>query len=617
MGLIHVLDSVLADQIAAGEVVERPASVVKELLENALDAGAQSITVEIGEGGLQFIRVSDDGAGMDEVDAGLCVVRHATSKVRVQSDLEAISTLGFRGEALPSIASVSHFRLVTRTREAVQGTEVRIEGGAAPTISPAGAAVGTTVDVRDLFYNVPARKKFLKAAPTEGAQVADVCLRAALSHPGLRLVLLRDGKRAREFLPARDWAERAKVVVAERGVLADTEHRGLRLRALLSPPEDARTGATGLHVYVNGRPVRDRALARSIAFAYGSVMPPGRYPVGVVHVDLDPAEVDVNVHPQKSEVRFARGREVHEALTASLAKALGTTGFRGPLTRPVSSFLDRFSPGPRVEHGSQRPPSVAAEPMRAGVARTDEPDPWGLGPLPSARDDLPQASPLFAALVALGQSEPSRDGRVADAERFDFAARGPRNSPLRALSQVRNLYILAESSTGLCVVDQHAADERVQFDRIARQYRDRQVMSQQLLLPERVELSEREARLVEDHAAEIRATGVHAHLLHATSCAVTAVPVLLARARPERLLRDLLEELGRTGDRNFGDAIDTALATMACHGAIRAGDALSLTECQTLLDNLAAIDLFAGHCPHGRPVLFEVSFDELARKVGR
>jgi DNA mismatch repair protein MutL len=608
MGQIRVLDGALADQIAAGEVVERPASVVKELLENALDAGARSIHVEIGEGGLSSIRVSDDGSGMDAEDAALCVLRHATSKLRTHHDLETIRTLGFRGEALPSIASVSRFRLVTRTAEAVSATSVRIDGGAAPEVSPTGAAQGTIVEVRDLFYNVPARKKFLKAPPTEGAQVSDVCLRAALAEPGLRLVLVRDGRRAREYLPAKSWVERAEAVVESRGVLLEAEQRGIQVRALLSKPEHGRTGASGLHVYVNGRAVRDRQLARSISFAYGSVLPPGRYPVGVVHLDLEPSEVDVNVHPQKAEVRFARGREVHETLTALLAKALGTGGFRGPYSRPASSYAERFAPGPVLDVTRTREEREAS--ARASAADA-QPDPWGLsGAAPAAeppRSDLPPPSPAYAALLALGAEPAAVHDRPLVAP----------SAALRALCQVRNLYIVAESERGLCVLDQHAVDERVQFERIARQYRARAVQTQALLLPETVELSEREARVVEEHAAEIAATGLAVHLVHATRCAISAVPALLVRARPERLLRDLLDELTRAGERHFGDAVDTALATMACHGSIRAGDALSLRECQQLLDNLATVESFAGHCPHGRPVLMELSFDELARKVGR
>jgi DNA mismatch repair protein MutL len=620
MGRVRILDDALADQIAAGEVVERPASVAKELIENALDAGARAITVELSEGGSALLRVTDDGTGMDAEDAELCVRRHATSKIRSRDDLEAIRTLGFRGEALPSIASVSRFRLVTRTREAVEGTEVVIEGGSAPRVSPAGCAAGTSIEVRDLFYNVPARRKFLKSTTTESAQIGEVCLRAALVDPGLRLVLVRDGRRAREFLPAASWAERAAHVLEGKRVLIEGEHRGTRVRAVLGAPEDARSGALGLHVFVNGRPVREKNLARSVAFAYGSVMPPGRYPVGVVHLEVDPAEVDVNVHPQKHEVRFQRGREVLDAVTRILADGLGTSAWKGPAARGADYWQKRLPAGP-----------VAAE-AAVGVPREYvEPDPWGLAsPLP-AQDahlrlhDSHASRNVNAHEQVLVPKQPALPYAIAatppvalrDAPARELAAPAAYASGQRALAQAKRLYVLAETASGLCVVDQHAADERIQYARLRKQYEARDVKQQRLLLAERVELSEREAALLETHAAQIVPTGLDVSLIGPTTAAVHAVPAILRRAAPERLLRDLLDELARAGERGFGDRIDTALATMACHGAIRAGDTLSLAECQALLDGLAQIDDFGGHCPHGRPIVFEIPFDELARKVGR
>jgi DNA mismatch repair protein MutL len=609
---IHILDNALADQIAAGEVVERPASVVKELLENALDAGARAITVEVRDGGSSLIRVSDDGSGMDRDDAQLCVLRHATSKIRAASDLERIATLGFRGEALPSIASVSRFRLVTRRRESVEGTEVSIEGGSAPQVGLAGCAVGSTIEVRDLFYNTPARKKFLKGTASESAHISEVCLRAALVDQGLRLTLVRDGRRAKEFLPASDWAERARLVLEGKSVRIEGEQRGLALRALLSAPEEARTGASGLHVYVNGRPVRDRNLARSIAFSYGSVLPPGRFPTGVVHLALDPSEVDVNVHPQKAEVRFQRGREIHELVTRLLAKGLGTSAWAGPQTRAASFWGERLPVGPLTE--------------ASRVSEPGAPDPWGLGgsaeasapPAGTSTSATPLASsaPTLYDLPGWADAPRVRDSESAPSEQTAQppAAAAPRQ---RALAQVKRLYIVAEGEHGISIIDQHAADERIQYDRLRRQFAARSVVVQRLLLPERVELSAREAALIESHGEEIARAGVEVALIGPDSAAVHAVPALLRRAVPERLLRDLLDELSRAGDRGFGDAIDTALATMACHGAIRAGDVLSLEECQALLDGIARIEEFGGHCPHGRPIVLELPFGELARRVGR
>jgi DNA mismatch repair protein MutL len=609
MSQIRILDSALADQIAAGEVIERPASVVKELVENALDAGARTITVEVREGGSELIRVTDDGSGMDREDAALAILRHATSKIRCQADLERIGTLGFRGEALPSIASVSRFKLVTRTREAIEGTEVASEAGGPASVSPIGCAVGTSIEIRDLFFNVPARRKFLKSKATESAQIGEVCLRAALLDSGLRLLLLRDGRRAAEYLPALDWAERGVHIVPDKRVRIEGEHGGVRVRAVLGAPEDSRSGALGLHVFVNGRPVRERNLARSVSYAYGSVMPPGRYPVGLVHIDIAPEEVDVNVHPQKAEVRFQRGREVHEAVTRVLAKALGTSAWKGPVARSPAFWSERLPEGPRLD--------AVTEPVQRDDSR-QAPDPWGLSPVqpvhsePSTPASVPPRQPALPYAATASAPALARDFPLSE------PARQAQTTPkYRALAQSRNLFIIAETERGLCVIDQHAADERVHYDKLRRQYQEREVRTQRLLLPERVELSEREVALVETHAAELQRAGLETTLIGARSAAIYTVPAILRRAAPERLLRDLLDELARSGERGFGDAIDMALATMACHGSIRAGDPLSLPECQALLEQMAGIDEFGGHCPHGRPIVFEMPFDELARKVGR
>jgi DNA mismatch repair protein MutL len=370
-------------------------------------------------------------------------------------------------------------------------------------------------------------------------------------------------------------------------VRIEGEQRGVRVRALLSAPEDSRSGAVGLHIFVNGRPVRERQLARSVAYAYGSVLPPGRYPTGVVHLELDPAEVDVNVHPQKAEVRFQRGREVNEAVTRVLAQGLGTSAWSGPSARGNQFWSERLPVGPNAA-----PPAP-----KATLEQVPADDPWGLSyPMPAPQSyELPPAAPVPQA----------RDSLMPEAPR------------LRALAQVRKLYIVAEGERGLVVLDQHAADERVQYDRLRKQFLERAVVLQRLLLPERVIVSEREAALIDAHGEELARAGVEVALIGADAAAISAVPAILRRAAPERLLRDLLDELTRSGERNFGDAIDMALATMACHGAIRAGDALSLEECQALLDASARIGEFAGHCPHGRPVLMELPFQELAKRVGR
>jgi DNA mismatch repair protein MutL len=581
---VAILPDALADQIAAGEVVERPASVVKELLENALDAGAAAVTLEVEGGGVGRILVTDDGAGMGREDARLAILRHATSKIREADDLEAIATFGFRGEALPSIASVSRFVMRTRRREDVEGTEVRIDGGAEVTVRPAGGAAGTTVEVRDLFFNVPARRKFLKSTGTESAHVAEAARRVALSHPGLHLLLRRDGRTALDVSAAQTRAERASQVFAKHRLGGVEGARdGMRVEAFLTPPEDARSGASGLHLFVNRRPVRDRALARAVAFAYGSVLPPGRYPVGVVYLDLDPRKVDVNVHPQKAEVRFAEGRAVLDALTRLLAAGLGTTAWG---RRPAVAS----------------PPRPALPPLSSPAVQGS--DPWGLASPPI------EAAP--PAQEGLGLSPPAPRPYPQDllgSEGFF--------SSLRVLGQVRRMFIVCEGPDGLHVLDQHAADERVRYDRLRRRVREGTVEVQGLLVPVRVELAESEIALLSEAGDEVLGLGLDVAVLGPTTAAVHGHPAMLRRADPERLLRDVVDQLSCRGERAFGDALDMALATMACHGSIRGGDPLSPEECRALLRNLDEVEDFGGHCPHGRPVVYGVRFDELERKLGR
>ncbi len=580
-GTVRILPDDLVDQIAAGEVVERPASVVKELIENAIDAGARRIQVDVEGGGIGLLRVADDGIGMSPDDATLAVQRHATSKVRSREDLERIDTLGFRGEALPSIASVSRFSLITRTRDAIAAIEVRIDGGGQKGVQETARAPGTTVTALDLFYNVPARRKFLKAAATESTHIADVVLRAALSDPALHLVMTRDGRRVRDLVPAQDLAQRARMLFPDEQLTERVAERdGVRVRAMLGPPERARSGATGLHVYVNRRPVRDRAIARAVGFAFGSVIPPGRYPIGVVWIELDPARVDVNVHPQKSEVRFDDARRVLDAVTRALAAELGTSPFRAPPNAPADGFRGADFWSARLSSAgviASTPYEAAAEPVRGEIAH----DVSGAADAPTPLDP-----------------------------------RGTYGS-LRVLGQAKRCYLICEGKDGLVIVDQHAADERVRFHRLRAAYDARAVSVQQLLLPERVELLPTEVALAESERATLAELGLDVAVIGETTVAVRGVPAIARRASAERLLRDVLAELGRTGSRAFGDAIDTALATMACHSAIRAGDVLSPQEQSELLRALDEVTDFASHCPHGRPILLEIGFGELGRKVGR
>jgi len=592
MGRIQVLPPDLANQIAAGEVVERPASVVKELVENALDAGASRVKVEIEQGGTTLVRVSDDGAGMDAEDATLAFARHATSKIHGKDDLFSLRTFGFRGEALPSIASVAKLRLVTREHDSREGTEVSVEGGAAARVRPAGAAEGTTVEVRELFYNVPARRKFLKSIGTESAHVADALLLAALARPDVSIFLVRDGRPAREWLRAGARRERAtQAFDGERLEPCAGERGPMRIEAYLGPPERARAGAVGLHLVVNGRAVRDRQLARAVAQAYGSVLEPGRYPVGVVYVDLPADLVDVNVHPQKAEVRFADARALHDAVTRELHRAMARA-FSLPGLGASRSF------------GAGRP-ATPLESSPAPLFAGGTPDPWRLQPDP---DSSPGAT--LAERTAVPATAPGGSPEPALFESSGFYA------SLEFLGQLRTMFLLCNGADGLYILDQHAAAERVTFHRLRRAFASRSIATQRLLIADVVELLPAEVATLEERADDVAALGVELRPVGASAVAVHAVPALLSRARPERIVRDLVAELGRAARRPFGDAADLVLATMACHGSIRAGDLLSREEASALLRSLDDID-FAGHCPHGRPVVTRIGYDELERRVGR
>lgn len=628
----------LSNQIAAGEVVERPASVVKELIENSVDAGATRVQIDVGAGGVSLIRVSDDGSGMDEADARLAVERHATSKIRRIDDLLALGTFGFRGEALPSIASVSRFTVRTRTRDADAGTEVTVEGGGPAVVGPCGMAPGTVIEIRDLFFNVPARRKFLKSVNAEAAAITATVESLALTAPQLTFVLTRDGRPVRQWLRSADRGERVAAVHDDE-VLARIEgERGpLRIEAWLSPPEAARSGAAGLTLLVNHRVIRDRVLHRVIAHAYGSVLESGRYPIGVVYLDIDPRLVDVNVHPQKAEVRFADTRAVHDTvhsvLSRGLAGAFGLAGPRGapmwapapapavPRTPPVAqpsqpasatpptfssapmtARSDPFAAGDAEPSFSSAPMTARSDPFAAGGAAPSgqtraEPDPWGLAPPPE-----PAAPSEHQELLPLGLPQ----------QRTSSARYGG----LRFLAQARNTFLICESATGLVIIDQHAAAERVNFARLRTSFQARRVASQRLLLPVTVRVDAAQAEFLEASQELVQSMGFELRVVGPAAAVVSAVPQIVSRAAPERLAMDLIDELTRAGGRDLSGAIDLVLATMACHGSVRAGDAMTAEQAVALLASLDEVD-HGGHCPHGRPLLMEIGFQELERQVAR
>ncbi len=605
MGRITILPPGLASQIAAGEVVERPASAAKELIENALDAGAERCDVVCDGGGVTRIMVTDDGEGMSEEDARLSLQRHATSKLRSMEDLTRLSSYGFRGEALPSIASVSRLKLQTRRNGSEIGIALEIEGGSLVGEAPAGMPIGTCVEVRDLFYNVPARRKFLRSTGTESSHVTGTVEAAALTRHDVTFTLTRDGRRVRELLRANSRAERVEQVMESEQLVAIAGERGpLKLEAHLTRPERARPGAAGLWLVVNHRVVRDRMLATTLAQSFGSVLPAGHYPRGVVYLNLPSELVDVNVHPQKAEVRFVDPRATADAVYSIASRELGRVLSLPPSPRHRYAARPEIRPPkgdqplwgkPRADDeivqlapSESRDPRIESQPIEPIAAASP-----AQGSVPSSpTKETPQypETPLDRAGVVRENTVPTPPG-----ERVHW-------STLRFIAQLRQTFLLCEGPAGIYVLDQHAAAERVAFQRLLDQYRSRTMAAQTLLFPATVDLTLQEVELVEQRGDDIAAVGLDVRVRGRQQVSVHAIPRLLQRASPERLLCDLVGEMARSGGRGFSAALEHALSLMACHGSLRAGDTVTASEAQALLGALDTVD-FAGHCAHGRPVV--------------
>ncbi len=590
MPRIHVLPPGLVNQIAAGEVVERPASVVKELVENALDAGARNVAIDVEEGGLALVRVSDDGSGMAREDAALAIERHATSKLRDAEGLAAIRTLGFRGEALPAMASVSRFRLDTAPAEDGAGSRVEIEGGAPLTVSDVARAKGTTVEVRDLFFNTPARRKFMRSASTEAGHVTEAVVRLSLARPDAGFTL-RSGGRVLIGSPAgASLAERAALALGRDAhshlLTVDTTRGDVRVHGLVCSPEFSEATGRAVYLLVNGRWVRDRGAAHAMLRAFAGSLPAGRHPAGVLFLDLPPTRVDVNVHPQKHEVRFADAREAYDAVFHAVAAALRTAPWLG------RDRALREGPDPG---GREMPCCVAAEEVADVLA-------WGRAPRPPEGSGAPLAAEPEAGRLPL--EGPGRANGY-------FAS-------LRYVGQHARTYLLCEApGGGLVVVDQHASHERLLFHRLIEAFRTRAVAAQPFLVPQVVSLPAAAARALESGVSDLRKLGLDLEPFGGDSFAVKGAPAALGGVDLEALLGDLA---GQLADVERASAVDEALhgllATMACHAAIRANQEVSADEARALLDGLDAVD-FKARCPHGRPVVFEVPLAELERRVGR
>lgn len=631
-GRIRLLDDATANQIAAGEVVERPASVVKELVENALDARATRIRVEVEEGGTRRIRITDDGHGMSRIDAELCLERHATSKIRSAEDLETVTTLGFRGEAVPSIASVSRFSVTTRAEGEALGTRINVEGGHIVDVAEVGAPTGTTIDVADLFFNVPARKKFLKRAQTELSHISEGLVRLAMCRPQVGFRLRTEHKTLLDVPPGVEADPKArlarilgaKVANGLHPVVDDGRSSPVRVTGFVAEPGVSERGTKGLYTFVNGRFVRDRTIQHAIQDGYRTLLERGRYPVVVLFLDLDPSTFDVNVHPQKTEIRFARTGDVHRAVTGALSRTLAAQPWlRGAPPRAsqaapeaVSEVAGRTEHLQRVARAHGRPyvpssPPATASPRREGYAaylpQRDLSGAYGAQP---ARDPAP------ARTYVLKPPPGPPPGEDAPEPSSLEAAWSGRFSELEPVGQVLGTYLVCQGAGRMVIVDQHAAHERVTFQRLKDQRRDARIAVQPLLMPLELELDPRRAALAHDVAPALAEIGFE---LEARDDGwwLKSCPALLSGAQLVPLVRDLLDDVAeRASASSMEDRVQAMLSCAACHGSVRAQDRLTNEEIRALLKQMDSVD-FGAFCPHGRPVFVEWTERELARLFHR
>ena len=613
MSRIRLLPEILASQVAAGEVVERPASVVKELVENSIDAGARKIEVSIRRGGISVIRVVDDGCGMDRDDALLSLERHATSKIRTAQDLAAIATLGFRGEALPSIASVSRFRLTTREAEAVAGTEIIVAGGRIETVRDGGEAPGTQIEVRSLFYNLPARRKFLRSENTESRNIEHQLHLQAIGHPGIAFVYVRDERVAFQLPAAIGLRERirdlhGKELVDRLRPVEERKAAAIRIHGLIGQAGVSRPTRAQQLVFVNGRAVENAVLTAALREGYHTALMKGQFPVTFLFVELDPAAVDVNVHPAKREVRFRDPNAVREAVVQAVRRTLegGREEWQQQFRGPAEVVAGVGDPGlsPAVF------PSPAAATGASGPGSAIPATTGGSGPgsaIPVTTDPMFDARPneLSTSVAAVsGWNEQS-------------AATPPRSRQFQIIGILNKLYVLMENEEGLVLVDQHAAHERILFEELRRRMEEQGVPSQRLLLAQTLELAPRDAEWVERNAATLQKMGIGIEAFGQNAFKIDSLPTFLDVSDPVTFVRKVIDGLksasNGTSPMRLGEEM---IAKTVCRHAVKANDPLRYLEVEKLITDLLECDL-PYCCPHGRPTMIQISHAELEKKFGR
>jgi DNA mismatch repair protein MutL len=587
---IRLLPPQLINQIAAGEVVERPASVIKELLENSLDAGARRIELDIEQGGKALMRVRDDGVGILRDDLPLALARHATSKITSLEDLEQVASLGFRGEALPSIASVSRLTLTSRTAQSETGWRISGDGSERPVqAEPAAHPTGTTVEIRDLFFNTPARRKFLRADATEFKHIEDVVRRIALSRFNVDITVAHNHRPLWRLAAAEARAQREQRLAKlcgqpfiEQSLYVEHAAAGLRLSGWIAQPTFSRSQADLQYFFVNGRMVRDKLIAHAVRQAYQDVLFHGRHPAFVLYLELDPTTVDVNVHPAKHEVRFRDSRLIHDFLFRSLHEALASD-------RPASSMSNDVAVGSAASSPAHRLLQQHVMPLRVNQE--------------------------LSAYAALHPPPASPTASVDDGAAAAIVAHPEVGTPPLgyALAQLHGVYILAQNAEGLVLVDMHAAHERITYEGLKRAYENDGIRAQPLLVPVTLAVSEREAAVAEEAAALFAELGLEVDRLGPERLVVRQVPALLRQADVSALVRDVLSDLMEHGvSTRLREAHNAVLSSMACHGSVRANRQLNVVEMNALLRDMERTER-SGQCNHGRPTWVQLRMDELDR----
>jgi DNA mismatch repair protein MutL len=604
MSKIHRLSPRLANQIAAGEVVERPASVVKELLENSLDAGANRIDVELEAGGVSLMRIRDNGSGIEKEDLELALSRHATSKIIQLDDLETVQTLGFRGEALASICSVSRLAMTSNTNEGQAAWKAMSEGrDMAVNLTPAPHPKGTTVEVRDLFFNTPARRKFLRTEKTEFGKVDEVIKKLALSHFEVGFSLRHNNKTLFNMRSADSQAEQERRVASmcgpafmEQALYIDIERAELRLWGWVGLPTFSRSQADLQFFFVNGRSIRDKVVTHAVRQAYQDVMYGGRHPAYVLFLELNPAEVDVNVHPTKHEVRFRDSRTVHGFIYSTLHKAVADV-------RPADQLMGVTELEPALGVGGQ---PIPEQPDNSPMSFQSNIPLQQYGSSHSGASNVAQQLANYGALhPQLGDEANGLSGSSVDDQHAQIPPLG------YAIAQLKGVYILAENETGMVVVDMHAAHERITYEGMKVAYEEQGLASQPLLVPETLALSQREADCAEEHSDVFTLLGFELQRAGPESLLIRQIPALLRGTDAVPLVRDVLSDLIEHGSSDrLSNHINEILGTMACHGSVRANRRLTIPEMNALLRDMESTER-SGQCNHGRPTWTQMSMTEL------